>query len=185
MIDEVKGQLSIFDIFAPDTWYGRTSPEHCQAEIQKAKISGSFSKKQRGLLTRPPLFLDLRVDRSGLTQGAYWQMGGALLGAYMTHSFGESPNVAVASRLSQILEGNPHPKYSLSAKACQGILNRANKRGKELPKELKDALEAQANPTPTVGIRRAIKVEYASLKATGQERRTKETAIGSAKRATR
>jgi hypothetical protein len=46
--------------------------------------------------------------------------------------------------LSQILEDSPHPKYSLSAKACQGILNRAAKRGKELPPELKAALEAQA-----------------------------------------
>ena len=60
------------------------------------------------------------------------------------HSFGESPSVAVESRLSQILEDSPLPKYCLSAKACQGILNRANKRGKELPPELEAALENQA-----------------------------------------
>jgi hypothetical protein len=46
--------------------------------------------------------------------------------------------------LSQILEDCPHPKYSLSAKACQGILNRANRRGKELPKELEIALIRQS-----------------------------------------
>jgi hypothetical protein len=46
--------------------------------------------------------------------------------------------------LSQILEQNPDPKYNLSPKACQGILNRAQKRGKELPKMLQDALEHQA-----------------------------------------
>jgi hypothetical protein len=32
----------------------------------------------------------------------------------------------------------------LSARACQGILNRASRRGKELPGELREALERQA-----------------------------------------
>lgn len=36
-------------------------------------------------------------------------------------------------------------KYYLSEKACQGILNRAERRGKELPKMLKDALIHQAS----------------------------------------
>ena len=62
----------------------------------------------------------------------------------MTHSFGESPSVENVSRLSQILEDNPHPKYCLSEKACQGILNRANKRGKKLPKILEQALIRQS-----------------------------------------
>lgn len=35
-------------------------------------------------------------------------------------------------------------KYYLSAKSCQGILNRANRRGKELPEMLRIALEQQA-----------------------------------------
>lgn len=60
------------------------------------------------------------------------------------HSFGESPNVVVESRLSQILEDKVHPKYFLSAKACRGVLRRAERRGKELPTELKQALEEQA-----------------------------------------
>jgi DNA (cytosine-5)-methyltransferase 1 len=59
-------------------------------------------------------------------------------------SFGECPSEENVSRLSAILEECPHPKYSLSAKACQGILNRAERRGKELPKALKEALEAQS-----------------------------------------
>lgn len=69
---------------------------------------------------------------------------GALLGEYTMHSFGEYPNEENESRLSQILVDSPHPKYSLSAKACVGILNRAEKRGKALPAELKEALERQA-----------------------------------------
>ena len=59
----------------------------------------------------------------------------------MTLNFGESPSVARESTLSQILEANAPEKYYLSAKACAGILRRAEKRGKELPKMLKDALE--------------------------------------------
>lgn len=59
-------------------------------------------------------------------------------------SFGVYPKEEIESRLSQILEDSPHPKYSLSAKACSGILNRAQKRGKQLPAELRAALEAQS-----------------------------------------
>jgi hypothetical protein len=69
---------------------------------------------------------------------------GVLLGEYTTRSFGEYPKEENVSRLSQILEDSPHPKYCLSARACQGILNRANRRGKELPMELKEALLRQA-----------------------------------------
>ena len=72
-----------------------------------------------------------------------WEAG-QLLGDFTTRSFGESPSEENASRLSQILEDCPLPKYSLSAKACAGILNRAKRRGKELPKELKAALIAQS-----------------------------------------
>lgn len=54
------------------------------------------------------------------------------------------PSVAVKSRLSQILEATPHTKYCLSARACQGILRRAERRGKDLPKLLKEALIRQS-----------------------------------------
>ena len=74
-------------------------------------------------------------------------MGGQLLGEYTMHSFGEFPKEENASLLSQILVEEAHPKYSLSAKACQGILNRANRRGKKLPEILQKALEAQAELT--------------------------------------
>lgn len=55
-------------------------------------------------------------------------------------NFGEFPSVARESTLSQILDLNAPEKYSLSVRACQGILNRAKKRGKELPAMLLDAL---------------------------------------------
>jgi cytidylate kinase len=56
---------------------------------------------------------------------------------------GESPSADVVSTLSQILEANAPEKYYLSAKACEGILRRAERRGKELPAMLKTALEQQ------------------------------------------
>lgn len=67
-----------------------------------------------------------------------------MLGEYTMHSFGEYPREENVSRLSAILEGCPHQRYSLSAKACQGILNRAERRGKKLPEQLETALRAQA-----------------------------------------
>ena len=63
---------------------------------------------------------------------------------YLTRSFGESPNVAVESALSRILEEDVPEKYYLSAKACRGILNRAARRRLELPEVLKAALIRQA-----------------------------------------
>ena len=73
-----------------------------------------------------------------------WQTISQSLGDCLTHNIGESPNVARESTLSQILMTNVPEKYYLSPRACQGILNRAVSRGKELPELLKKALEQQA-----------------------------------------
>jgi hypothetical protein len=55
------------------------------------------------------------------------------------------PNDASACSLSQVLEtGLIPPKFFLSAKACAGILRRAEKRGKELPPALLQALRQVA-----------------------------------------
>lgn len=66
-----------------------------------------------------------------------------MLGDFTMHSFGESPREERESRLSQILTDSAHPKYSLSARACSGILARAERRGKQLPEILKTALMNQ------------------------------------------
>ena len=71
-----------------------------------------------------------------------WESG-QLLGDYTMHSFGEFPNEERGSRLSQILQDDAPEKYYLSARACTGILNRAEKRGKPLPEILKEALTNQ------------------------------------------
>ena len=139
-----EGQMSIFDLLSPDTWSGKTCPE---PSVQtKAKTSAASLKKQRGSSVKMPLFLDLRGD--GCRQDVSWEMGGLLLGEYMMHSFGEYPREENVSRLSQILEDSPHPKYSLSEKAALGILRRAERRGKPLPTELREALERQDGCDP-------------------------------------
>ena len=56
----------------------------------------------------------------------------------------EQHSGAGASFLSQILEANAPARYSLSPKACKGILKRAERRGRDLPPMLKAALEQQA-----------------------------------------
>lgn len=73
-----------------------------------------------------------------------WEDDGAWCGELTTRNTGECPNAAVVSRLSQILEETPHPKYNLTAKACQGILRRAERWGKDLPKLLKQVLLMQS-----------------------------------------
>ena len=67
----------------------------------------------------------------------------------LTLNLGEKPRVPNPTHLSDILEENADPKYNLSAKACQGILNRADKRGKKLPSILREALENQMMASQT------------------------------------
>ena len=124
----------------PDIWSGKAFPE--RSVPTKDKISEPCSKKQSVLSKKTsPIFLSLKT--AGTTRELLWETDSALLGEFSTHSFGECPSVAVESHLSQILEENPHPKYYLSAKACQGILRRAERRGKDLPPLLRNALEMQ------------------------------------------
>jgi hypothetical protein len=57
----------------------------------------------------------------------------------------EYHNGAEESLLSDVLEMKQVPeKYFLSATACEGILRRANRRGKTLPIVLQEALVNQA-----------------------------------------
>ena len=120
-----------------------------------------------------PMFLYLKAG-SGPTRDFYWATIGRSRGACTTAGGGEclngerdaacslisreeapetyfsdknwseKPDVPIPSKLSDVLESNPDPKYTLSAKACRGILNRAKRRNKELPPLLRDALIRQS-----------------------------------------
>jgi hypothetical protein len=96
---------------------------------------------------------DLLSDTGWARWSGTWPTSGmGSPGAFWTLSTSESPSVAVASSLSDILE-SPGPqlrRFCLSPKACAGILRRAAHRGKTLPAPLAAALEAVAgHRTPT------------------------------------
>ena len=69
-------------------------------------------------------------------------------GGSLTPNTSEWPNDAAVCLLSQVLETGSIPaKFYLSSKACEGILRRAEKRGKTLPPMLEQALRAGATGT--------------------------------------
>ena len=78
-----------------------------------------------------------------------WPTAGFMVdGECWTLSTSESPSDDdgfSACSLADVLDPDVAPKYSLSAKACAGILRRAEKRGKPLPEHLRVALEQVAS----------------------------------------
>ena len=136
-MQQLPGQMSIFDLDMP---CGKMYQERSVAT--KEKILGSSSKNSAKLQTKQPMFLDLRTG-SGTLVGASWEMGIPSHGECLMQDFGECPSAVEESGLSQILEENVPLKYYLSAKACEGVLRRAEKRGKKLPEILEEALKQQ------------------------------------------
>lgn len=137
--------------------FGRTLSEHSAATEEKT--SQPCWKKLRVSQNQDFLYLDCRKSGNGQKQEPLTVMGGLSLGELTTLRTGEKPSetavqemlsvwgphsVAEESRLSQILEETPHPKYNLTAKACLGILRRVERRGKDLPKLLKQVLLMQS-----------------------------------------
>ena len=167
MTEALDGQVNLFD---RDTWFGRTFPGLIVPTEEK--ISPPCWKKLFASQNRDFLFLDCRTSRSGRKPEGSSGTDGALRGEHTTPNSGvcrsadggsawwltstgiplgtsslnvsEKPSVPVDTKLSQILEENPDPKYNLTPKACAGILRRAERRGKDLPECLKAALVEQA-----------------------------------------
>ena len=114
----------------PDTCYGRTFRELCQAvpKARRGRTSDACSEswKSAGMVWH----------------GEFWT---ASLPEYQTgrrmDSRGRYRNAAGASSLSEVLVPTAPETYSLSARACEGIIRRAAKRGKPLPEILRAALE--------------------------------------------
>lgn len=120
----VNIQLSLF---------GRTYPVLFHQQTEQI-LEPCLKKSQK------PVFQCLQVA-GGQTQE--WLEGERLtqLGECLTLNFGEYPNVERESTLSEILEDNVPEKYSLSPKACLGIIRRAKAKGRKLPENLRVALE--------------------------------------------
>lgn len=129
----LSGQMTWFDQgFA----FGKMFREH--SAPTKARTSELCWKSLCTSRNQEFLFLDAR---NGANQDLSAEIAGALLGGRLMLNTGECPKEERESHLSWILQADAPEKYSLSAKACQGILTRASRRGKELPDVLKRALE--------------------------------------------
>ena len=119
--------------------FGKTYPE--RSAPTEEKISEPCWKNLPAWNSQTFQFLDLRVggaDGAKLEQSP--ETDGLWHGDSLTLNIGESPKEESVSLLSQILEVNVPQKYYLSARACQGILTRASRRGKPLPEVLRQAL---------------------------------------------
>lgn len=114
----------------PAGWFGRTSPASCPAmeDGTLAPSSGCWANSGMGSPT------------------AFWTLSTSEHAA----SPALSPSDDAVCSLSHILETGAVPRrFFLTAKACQGILRRAGKRGKDLPPQLAAALQAVAGLAPT------------------------------------
>ena len=89
------------------------------------------------------------VIRGAISQSSslHWPTQGIVTssGECWTRSSLEYHSAAEESSLSLLLETQVADRYSLSARACEGILRRASRRGKALPKILEEALVRQAS----------------------------------------
>lgn len=131
----VEGQVNLFD---QDSLSGKTS--QVLSAATKEPTSKLSLKHSRESPTHPVMYLCLKKE-NGNIMGASWEMVTQLPGKSWTLNGREYLNEERESTLSQILEVNAPEKYYLSSRACQGILRRAERRGKELPPMLKEAFE--------------------------------------------
>ena len=119
-----------------------TWPSSAFELLRQSGLVGSFMKTS-------PAFCRVTEDGTLEPYSGSWENSG--MGSptgFLTANGSEFPSAAAVSSLSDILETGDVPRrFYLSAKACRGILRRAEKRGKELPEALRLALEAVASQT--------------------------------------
>ena len=122
---------------------GRTSPEYSQPKTTPSDVFWEHWPEAAALCNRQGndgQTLVMCVARKGKSAGA----------SLMPNTL-EWPNDAAVCSLSQTLEiGSLPQRFYLSSRACAGILRRAQKRGKELPPMLREALEAVAGGGMTI-----------------------------------
>lgn len=128
-------------------WSGRMSPE---SSTPRTTPSGASSEPSWGWMK--PLKLK---QGAGLRQAFSLEKPPEWVGESSTPNTSGSPSAGGASsllprlvNLSEVLERGPvHPRFSLSARAAQGILRRSERRGKRLPELLDKALRQVAGGT--------------------------------------
>ena len=118
--------------------FGKTCPE--PSRPTEGTTSEQSLKKFAKPQTRNYQFLDL-TKVNGNPPARWWATVSPSRGGSSTRNTGECPREENVSTLWQILQDNAPEKYYLSARACEGILRRAERRGKALPPMLREALE--------------------------------------------
>lgn len=130
-MSEVSSCLSSSDVLEklnPAGSSGKTSPEFCHRTKGEPLAPCSGSWKTAGMLSR----------------GECW-----------TLSSSEYPSDAAVCFLSDILCPDAPQEYFLSPTACEGIIRRAERRGRSLPPTLKSALEAAIRSNSAIPAHRA------------------------------
>src|SRR3990172_3572512 len=113
--------VPLLQSIGPAGWFGRTSPAYCHQAEDGTLVPSSGSWASSGMGS-PTEFLTLSLCE--------WTATGV-----PSHSDG------TVCSLSDVLETGEVPqRYFLSARACAGILRRAESRGKKLPEQLHKAL---------------------------------------------
>ena len=120
----------------PDSPSLRTSPD-CSPPPGAQTFEPS-SRHSSVSATIPFLYLNLQRD-DGCAPRRSWEIISPSHGAFRGRNTGACPREGIASSLSQILQPDAPVKYYLSRRACEGILRRAQRRGKALPPMLKEA----------------------------------------------
>jgi len=132
----------------PDSAKGLTIQEET---LHSLSLQWLITTAQSGLSGKTsPVFCPAQEDGTLVPSLGRW--GNSGMGSpteCLTLNTLESPSEGVESLLSHILQGTQdvQPKYYLSQKACEGILRRAEKRGKTLPNALRQALVAGTTQT--------------------------------------
>ena len=138
----LPGMKHYGDIHRRNGLCGRMCRAPCP--LTMGRISGRSLKASSASKTPKQMFLCRRTI-NGCRQERSWATVILSPGECSTRRrVGASHKDENVYLLSSILQDNAPDRYSLSPKACRGILRRAAKRGKELPQVLREALERQA-----------------------------------------
>ena len=113
--------LPLLTAIGPHGWFGRTSPVFCH-QTEDGILEPSSEGWGNSGMGSPTAYLTLNTSE--------W-----------TPMPAQFPSDEGVCSLSDVLEtGDVPQRYFLSQKACQGILGRAERRGKTLPSQLHAAL---------------------------------------------
>ena len=136
-----------------DSCSSSSAPSASSSQLQmELPLDTSCGRTYQAALAAVPGARRARISdacsESWMSAGTVWRgdVWTANLPEYMTgravDSEGRLRNAAGVSTLWEVLDATAPRKYSLSVLACEGIIRRVEKHGRNLPKMLTDALQS-------------------------------------------